>query len=158
MWENWLKGCCGGRQSGWKSSALVLQERREWMQWNNELKTEDFNPLQELLNAVLWKGILMGKGALENCWFLKETLNIGWKAAMIQEAHSKRGERQLWLQRKIFNDPTMKMTVQKVASFLHAGNTSKAFSSVPSESHGRAREMWSSLNYCKVGKRRQGIG
>lgn len=70
-WEKWLKG----RRPGWKqsqiSTALELQERLEWKQWNNELKTEDFNPLKELVNAVLWKGILMGKGTLEDCRFLK---------------------------------------------------------------------------------------
>lgn len=106
MWENWMRGCCcWGRCSEWKRSqisrALEFQERREEKQWTNELKPEDFNTLKELVNAVLWKGILMGKGALENSQLLKEALKMGWKTVLMQEAPSRNGERPVWPPRKM---------------------------------------------------------
>lgn len=99
MWENWMRGCCccWGRWSEWKRSqisrALEFQERREQKQWTNELKPEDFDTLKELVNAVLWKGILMGKGALESFQLLKEAPKMGWEATLMQEAPSRNGER-----------------------------------------------------------------
>lgn len=69
------EGDLGGKDH--KSAELLSFRKGGSKKWQtNELKPEDLNLLKELVNAVLWKGILMGKAAQENSLLLKEALKM----------------------------------------------------------------------------------